>query len=273
MAETCRNVGWDLLLLHGLNPFGFAHSRRWDEENIDPNRNFLLPGETAEGVSEVYRHLDSLLNPTRPPSWHDPLSFYLRATAAVARHGFAKVKQAVAEGQYEFPQGLFFGGREPCWTQRTLADHLPGWVQRYESVVHLDIHSGLGRWGDCQLLLDYPVRDQQRQWLNERFGPGGWEDVDPSGDAYNARGGLGRWCQQQFASQQYTYLCIEFGTYGPLRMLRALRLENQAWQSGERPDQVVKMMKERFCPSSPRWRVTVCDKFWNVVRRTVYDSR
>src|SRR5688572_7001224 len=34
-----------ILLLHALNPFGFAWRRRWNESNVDLNRNFLLPGE------------------------------------------------------------------------------------------------------------------------------------------------------------------------------------------------------------------------------------
>ena len=29
-----------VLLLHGLNPFGFAWLRRCDENNVDPGRNF-----------------------------------------------------------------------------------------------------------------------------------------------------------------------------------------------------------------------------------------
>jgi len=37
------------VFLHGLNPFGFAWLRRFDENNVDPNRNFLLPGERFEG--------------------------------------------------------------------------------------------------------------------------------------------------------------------------------------------------------------------------------
>ena len=50
-----------------LNPYGFAHLRRVNEQNIDLNRNFLLPGERFEGADPTYASLDGLLNPTSPP--------------------------------------------------------------------------------------------------------------------------------------------------------------------------------------------------------------
>jgi hypothetical protein len=53
------------VLLHGLNPFGFAWLRRFDENNADQNRNFLLEGERFEGVPESYARLDAFLNPRR----------------------------------------------------------------------------------------------------------------------------------------------------------------------------------------------------------------
>ena len=37
------------LFLHAVNPWGFAWRRRFDENNVDQNRNFLLPGEEFAG--------------------------------------------------------------------------------------------------------------------------------------------------------------------------------------------------------------------------------
>ncbi|WP_255800720.1 DUF2817 domain-containing protein [Acaryochloris sp. 'Moss Beach'] len=38
--------GMAVLLIHALNPYGFAWNRRCNEDNIDLNRNFLLPGQS-----------------------------------------------------------------------------------------------------------------------------------------------------------------------------------------------------------------------------------
>ncbi|WP_254509693.1 M14 family metallopeptidase [Anatilimnocola floriformis] len=135
--------GVRLVLIHALNPYGFAHVRRFDADNIDPNRNFLLPGEPFAGAPDGYAELDALLNPRSPQSRWD--WFQLRAAYAVLRHGMPRLKQAIAAGQYEFPQGLFFGGKQPGETQQLLLAHLPDWVAGAPRVVHFDLHSGLGR--------------------------------------------------------------------------------------------------------------------------------
>ena len=56
------------VLLHALNPYGFAWLRRVNEHNVDLNRNFLLPGEAYRGSPAGYAALDPLLNPKSPPA-------------------------------------------------------------------------------------------------------------------------------------------------------------------------------------------------------------
>jgi hypothetical protein len=107
--RTPRSV--KCVFLHALNPFGFSWLRRFDENNVDPNRNFLLTGERYEGSPEQHGALDGLLNPRQPPSRLEP--FTLKALWTIFRYGMSAVQQSVAAGQYEFPQGLFFGGAGP----------------------------------------------------------------------------------------------------------------------------------------------------------------
>ncbi|MGV2340023.1 MAG UNVERIFIED_CONTAM: M14 family metallopeptidase [Planctomycetaceae bacterium] len=112
------------VFLHGLNPFGFAWLRRFDENNADPNRNFLLPGESFTGSPEGYAGLDDFLNPRYPPSRWEP--FTLKALLLIGRHGMPALRQAVAAGQHDFPRGLFFGGASlralsNCWKRTCLA--------------------------------------------------------------------------------------------------------------------------------------------------------
>lgn len=42
------------LLIHAVNPFGFAWVRRVNEDNVDLNRNFLCAGQTYEGLSLIH---------------------------------------------------------------------------------------------------------------------------------------------------------------------------------------------------------------------------
>jgi hypothetical protein len=49
--ETASSTAPTLIFVHALNPYGFAKNRRFNEDNIDVNRNFL----TEEKLDEVRR--------------------------------------------------------------------------------------------------------------------------------------------------------------------------------------------------------------------------
>jgi hypothetical protein len=244
------------VFVHALNPYGFAKIRRADVDNVDPNRNFLLPGERYQGAPAKYAELDSLLNPPPPPRLLD--GFLFRAAWAVLRHGMPALKQTVAGGQYDFPEGLFFGGEEPCPTQRLLELKLPEWTRGAERIVHLDFHTGLGGYGTWKLLLDSPLTEGQRDWLAQRFGEGTFQEPASAGSDYVTRGSIGKWLVQRKFAADYLYACAEFGTYAPLRVLAALRAENQIHRWNQSDAAATKRAKdallEAFCPASPTWR-------------------
>lgn len=259
------------VFLHALNPYGFAWLRRFDEHNVDLNRNFLLPGEKFQGAPEGYAQLDAFLNPRRPPSRWEPFS--IKALWLIAKRGMPALRQAVASGQYEFPRGLFFGGDGPSELQPLLDDNLSRWLHGSRRVVHLDFHTGLGRMGECKLLIDYALSDRQRNWLADRFGADAFEACDPGGVAYDARGGFGRWCVSRHLAPEYLFACAEFGTYRPVKVLAGLRAENQAHHWGAASSAGTRQAKERlqelFCPAATRWRVQVIERSLELIAQAL----
>jgi hypothetical protein len=261
------------VFLHGLNPYGFAWLRRVDENNVDPNRNFLLDDERFEGAHEHYAHLDRFLNPRQSlPVWEP---FMLKALPLIVRHGVPALRQAIAEGQYDYPRGLFFGGAEPSQMQRLLAEHFPRWLHGSRNVVHLDFHTGLGARGTCKLLIDYALTDRQRSRLIEWFGGSAFETSDSSGIPYTARGGFGRWCVSSGLAPDYLFAYAEFGTYRPIQVLAGLRAENQAhhWRTPDSPGtrRAKERLKELFCPADEGWRSRVLERSREIVRRTLHE--
>jgi hypothetical protein len=244
------------VFVHAVNPWGWAHRRRANEDNADLNRNFLLPGQEFRGSPAGYAQLSPLLNPPHAPAGFDP--FPLRAGWAVLRHGMAKLKQAIATGQYDHPKGLFFGWHAPAESVRVLSHQWERWLADSADVVHLDFHTGLGKWGTHTLLLDVEPTAGQREWLTARYGQGGFFVCDPRRVAYDARGGFGPWCHARRRERAYLFACAEFGTYGPVRMVGALRAENMAHHWGEPTDPATVRAKaalvEAFCPESAKWR-------------------
>ena len=129
-----------------------------------------------------------MLNPKRAPQRFNV--FRLRAMVSIVRHGMPQLKQAVAGGQYELPQGLFFGGKALSQSGRILAEHLPRWVARAARVVHIDFHTGLGRWATYQLLVDVGLDPRLYTWSRESFGSRVVHSDPARSIAYQARGDL-----------------------------------------------------------------------------------
>ncbi len=252
-----------LVLVHTLNPYGMAWLRRFNESNVDLNRNFL-GDEKYGGAPEVYFKVNSFLNPQSPPS----RDFYLlKAGWLILRHGFSTLKQAVAGGQYEYPKGLFFGGKRleqgPEKYQSFIAQRLAS----AEQLVAIDVHTGLGEYGEDTLLVESNDYDSVRQMFGERVAP---LSADES-PAYATRGGLKS--MYSFVSPEArTYaLTQEFGTYGPIRVLHALREENRWHHYGQGTvDHLTKQkLKKTFCPEDESWRLSVLMRGKEVLRQAV----
>lgn len=258
-----------VVLLHAVNPFGFAWRRRANEDNVDLNRNFLDVGETYAGVPEHYDGVHDLLNPPTPPTRLD--GFRLRAAWAVRRHGLSALQNAVATGQYEHPTGLFFGGREAAVSTRLVQERFRDWTRRAEAVAHLDLHTGLGGYADYRLLVE-PPHVHDLGWYRSRFDP---ERVAPVGDdtPYAARGVMGAWLARQAGVRHYRFACLEFGTYAALRVLAALRAENRAHHHSARGVAVYERAKRKlvecFCPASRLWRRKALARALEVITQAV----
>src|SRR5258708_7265263 len=97
-----------VLLIHAINPHGFAWGRRVTEENVDLNRNFLDHARPHPKNADY----ETLAHHINPREWTpDSLA---QADPAIARHyGLAKadfLPAAVHGGQYMNPSGTFYGG-------------------------------------------------------------------------------------------------------------------------------------------------------------------
>lgn len=267
-----RIAGLRLVFLHALNPYGFAWGRRTNEDNVDLNRNWLRPGEPYRGSPALYARLDPVFNPASPP--RPPGLLKLRIVVAAARFGTAAIRQALPVGQYDRPRGLFFGGRAPAETHEIVRARLARWVGEARQIVHLDFHTGLGRWGTGKLLVDAPAGAAHAAWFRAHYGTELVSAADaPSGPAYPTRGAWGPWCAHVLPGRAYRFATAEFGTYGPLRVLAALVTENRAHfhcQPGApRLAAARARLADTFVPQSPRWRRRVLEQGVALVRRAM----
>lgn len=271
--QTSRAADLRYVLIHALNPFGFAHLRRVNEDNVDLNRNFLLDDTTYSGAPDGYARLNDFLNPPSPPSRWEP--FRAKAAWNIWRTGMQALKNAVAGGQYEYPQGLFYGGKAPCASTQIVRDHCDAWLARSGQVLHIDLHTGLGIAELPTLLLNESADSEHYAWYAQTFGADRIEPLaHPHGTAYRARGVFGQWMQHHFAARDYRFVGAEFGTYDVVRVLAALRAENRAHHYCPSREaayaQAKQELRECFCPASPVWRERVLDTTRNIIDRGIH---
>jgi len=142
--------GLALLLIHAINPFGFAWIRRVTEDGVDLNRNFVDFAKPPANSG-----YDALADAILPKKLSGPV--YERAQkklrAYIAKHGMPAFNVAMSGGQYRHPNGLFFGGTKPTWSHRTQAAIIADYaLKRRRRIAVIDYHTGLGPHGYGDLL-------------------------------------------------------------------------------------------------------------------------
>jgi hypothetical protein len=258
----------EFIFIHAINPFGFSELRRVNEDNVDLNRNFLLAGDAYTGASAEYIALSDLLDGSVPTRLFDP--FLARIGWTVARHGLSALKQAVAGGQYQCPKGLFFGGHRAARSTEILEENILKWIGSRRAV-HLDLHSGLGGYAKSTLLAPPHSDNRRLDEYRQLFGSEAEITGVDRGLAFKMRGDLGQYLAAVTSHLNYTLLFVEFGTYSPLRVLNALRKENQAHfctPQGSAAQRVTKAaLLECFSPASPSWRTPVLQQGLQLIWR------
>lgn len=129
-----------VLMVHAVNPFGFAHCLRATENNVDLNRNWI---DFAQPFPS--NPLYALIHPHLCLKGLDAADFRDLATAGqefAGEHGEWALEDAISRGQYEFADGLHYGGRAPEWSSRTLMDIAQRKLKDVRRVVFIDWHTG-----------------------------------------------------------------------------------------------------------------------------------
>ena len=137
-----------ILVVANVNPYGMKYMRRYNENNVDLNRNFIMDWETFDLAGNTeYPKVESFLGPTGKIGnalWHE-VSFYASLAKEALTVGADTVSDALLTGQYEYPQGVYYGGNgdeiSTAYLKGVFRQCLEG---EYENIVHIDIHSGYG---------------------------------------------------------------------------------------------------------------------------------
>jgi hypothetical protein len=260
LADTRRvGPGVRVLLVHALNPHGFLDLRRTDEDNVDLNRNFVAhDGRYPDG--SAYEEVHPWLV---PDDWDGPARAAAdRALADYERRaGASALQAAITRGQYTHPDGLFYGGRAASWSHRLWRSLLRQHAGAATHVAVLDLHSGLGARGACELISGAPVAGREHaaavQFFGERL-------VSPgAGSTAAAAGGyMGVSVEQMLPRAHGALVVAEFGTRPFDQVLASLRADNWLHARGRRSGSslhrnVRAAMEDAFVGRDAEWQDAV----------------
>ena len=70
--------------------------------------------------------------------------FYLIAISKMLKVSMNVLRQAVLQGQYEIPDGIYFGGTDFEPQIDSMTTILPGIFEPYDQILEIDLHTGYG---------------------------------------------------------------------------------------------------------------------------------
>lgn len=260
-----------VLLVHGVNPHGFAWSRRVNEDNVDLNRNFI-DHDREPPRNDGYAELADAI---KPIAW-DEASL---ATAQrvledfIARHGVRAFQQAATGGQYSHPDGIFYGGRAPTWSNRTLRRLVRDELSGARRIAVADFHTGLGPFGHGEIISPAAPGSPGAARAVAWFGAEAKSPDEGTSASAAVVGVLVDAFPQEAPGAEVTSIGLEFGTHPILEVLHALRQDNWLHAHGDPTSAQGRDMKayirERFYPADDRWKDLVWARADEVVGRTL----
>jgi hypothetical protein len=256
-------------IVHALNPFGFAWLRRVNEDNVDLNRNFRdftkpLP------LSRDYNMLHKMLV---PDDWDGPKRKEADAALAksIADKGPKAFQAAISGGQYSHADGLFYGGKQQTWSNRTfhqiLVDHVSSDIK---NIAVLDLHTGLGPTGygePIHLGASRESFDLAKSW----YGPSVTNPTKGDSVSANITGTVAD-ALLALPNVQTIYIALEYGTIPVMEVLTALRADN--WLHAVSTDQqsplaqsIKAQIRGAFYVDTSYWKAAVFGRFADFVMR------
>lgn len=261
--------GVAVLLYHGVNPYGFSHVRRTNEDNIDLNRNFRDFSQPLS-PSTAYAEVHPIVV---PPTWPPDAANTAALGACVAKYGESRLQAMVSSGQCDFPDGLFYGGRAPAWSNTTLRQALREFGGHRERLGWIDLHTGLGPWGHGEKIHSGPDDDgmiaRARAWFGNdvtSFYDGSSASAEITGVSFHAP-------LDACPNAQYTGIGLEFGTQPFNDVFQALRadqwLANHPSEGAKMRPAIARAMRGAFYDESDVWKGMVYGQTRTVVLQAV----
>jgi hypothetical protein len=255
--KSVEQAGVEVLMLHALNPYGFSHLRRVNEDNADLNRNFVNFSAPLP-VNSAYAEIHPLL---LPATWPPRAGTEAKLDAWIAAKGAKAYQAAVSGGQYQFPDGMFYGGRAPAWSNLVLRAVLREHAAKREQLGWIDFHTGLGPRGHGEKI--YAGVDSAADIARTKS----WWGADVTsffeGTSTSAplTGINGAAAHDECPGALFAGIALEYGTYPLDQVLQSFRAEHWLHNHPDAPakqrQEIKRHLRDMFYVDADDWKQMV----------------
>jgi predicted deacylase len=258
-----------IVLVHALNPYGFAWDRRVNEDNADVNRNFVDHANPPD--NPAYRALAEWISP-RDIGRDAIRAANARLRAYAEAHGDFALQEAITRGQYEFADGIYYGGPRESWSAKMIKDVLVEDLKHAKTLIVIDFHTGLGDEGAGEMITealpDSAAYKRQKKIWGDRV------KSSEAGESVSAPlvGTIDKAFAAWLPAVELTFVALEVGTKPTRDVFSALRKDNwlHCFAGKDHPDAAAirKEIRDAFYVDTPDWKRAV----WNHANTVVYQA-
>ena len=265
MYPTLDTTNTGVLIVANVNPYGMKYMRRYNENNVDLNRNFIEDWDNFDlSSNKEYPKVVNVLQPEGKMGnalWHET-AFYLSLAKEAIFTGADTISDALLTGQYEYAEGVYYGGngdeKSTTYLKGVFNDCLES---EYENIIHVDIHSGYGP--RYNMVIFNSVQDPTSEADSKAQLGYDYIIAQDSEDFY-------RLAKSKNSDKTLYSTCFEFGTIGDSFFDSILSLkytvdENRQHRFPTNNKVTEKIVRENyyelFYPTETEWRTKTIEDF------------
>lgn len=268
-----------VLFIHAVNPYGFKYNRRFTENNVDINRNSSLSDTLYNIINDGYPKVYDFINPKKKVNTRSfsNIMFTPRAIIKILKASMPVLRQAILQGQYQYPEGLYYGGNKLEPQTESLTPIIQSICKPYKTVFEIDLHTGYGERGRLHFFPN-PVDKKTKKDIENVF-LGYQIDWGDSDGFYTITGDFVGLIGQINKNKTYIPMTFEYGTLnsqttsGSLESIHRMILENQGNHYGYKKEKdklkVKEDILEMFYPSSKEWKTKIMKRTYNVYKKVI----
>lgn len=260
-------------VVSNVNPYGVKYGRRFNENNVDLNRNFIYNwNEFDLANNQYYPEVVGFLEPTQQIgniAVHD-INFFSKLIYQAIFNGVDTVTNALLSGQYEYENGVYYGGNNDEKSTQYLKEVFDTIANsNYKNIIYIDIHSGYGSRYDMTIFnsgFDPMTEAEAVEAYN-------YSNIiaHDSPEFYLTTGDTTEYFYKTISDNQELYAtAFEFGTLGDslIDSIFSLKYTVEENQNNKNPttnktsqEIIALRYMEMFFPSEIEWRKVAVDSF------------